>query len=54
MSKILNENTFEFFKEDNKTQEEKLQMMFEKLRHIQPLTKSVKDFYNAALNWRFY
>lgn len=54
ISKILNEITFEFFKEDNKTQEEKLQMMFEKLRHIQPLTKSVKDFYNAALNWRFY
>ncbi len=54
ISKTLNEITFEFFKEDNKTQEEKLQMMFEKLRHIQPLTKSVKDFYNAALNWRFY
>lgn len=54
ISKILNEITYEFFKEGMQTQEEKLQMMLEKLKQIQPLTKSAKDFYNAALNWRFY
>ena len=54
ISKILNEITYEFFKEGMQTQEEKLQMMLEKLKQIQPLTKSAKDFYNTALNWRFY
>ncbi|MGB4004988.1 MAG: FAD-binding protein [Halanaerobiales bacterium] len=54
ISKTLNEITFEFFKEGSQTRDEKIEMILEKLKQIQPPVKTIKDFYNAALNWRFY
>ena len=54
ISKTLNEITFEFFKESSQTRDEKIEMILEKLKQIQPPVKTIKDFYNAALNWRFY
>lgn len=54
ISKTLNEITFEFFKEGSQTRDEKIEMILEKLKQIQPPVKTIKDFYNAALNWRCY
>jgi electron transfer flavoprotein-quinone oxidoreductase len=54
ISKTLNKLVYEFFTEGNLTQEEKFKMMLEKVKSIQPIFKSLKDFYHAVLNWRIY
>ncbi len=54
ISQVLNEISHEFFTEGTLTQMEKFEVMIEEIRKLQPLTKTVKDFYHALLSWRIY
>jgi len=54
ISQVLNEVGHEFFSEENLNQYEKYEMMIEEIRKLQPLSKTIKDFYHSLLSWRIY
>ncbi len=54
ISQVLNEVGHEFFSEENLNQYEKYAAMKDEIKKLQPLTKTMKDFYHSLLSWRIY
>ncbi|MFW6270284.1 MAG: FAD-dependent oxidoreductase [Bacillota bacterium] len=52
ISQMLNEIAHEFFSEGGRSQKEKYKTIMDEITKLQPLKKTVHDFYQAIMNWR--
>ncbi|MEJ6951927.1 FAD-dependent oxidoreductase [Natronospora cellulosivora (SeqCode)] len=52
ISQMINEVAHEFFSEGDRSQKEKYNTIINEIKKVQPIKKTVDDFYQAIRNWR--
>ncbi|MFW5988423.1 MAG: FAD-dependent oxidoreductase, partial [bacterium] len=52
ISQLINEIANEFFSEGDRSQKEKYKTIMDEIKRLQPIKKTISDFYQGIMNWR--